>query len=112
MALTTKFQLRIVRSFLRLDQRAFAQLTGVSVGIIKLMERAADGPLQCNPVTRRKIEAALNAVGIEFADNGTSFWKRPDPAEAVCAGSVDDEYESYDDADPRDEASRLKADWK
>lgn len=95
MALTTRFQLRIVRSFLRLDQQAFAQLTGVSVGIIKLMERAAEGPLQCNPVTRRKIEAALNAVGIEFADDGTNFWKRRDPAEAVRAGSVDGEDESY-----------------
>lgn len=59
-------QIRAARALLRMEQKALATLSGVSVETIKLLEKL-DGPLlSATGTTLQAIQTALEAAGIEF----------------------------------------------
>lgn len=59
-------QIRAARALLRMEQKALATLSGVSVETIKRLEKL-DGPLlSATGTTLQAIQTALEAAGIEF----------------------------------------------
>ncbi len=68
----TAGQMRAARALLGLDQRALAELCGLSLPTIQRME-ASDGVIRGNVDSLMKLTAALNAAGIELlGDNAPS----------------------------------------
>ena len=68
----TAGQMRAARALLGLDQRALAELSGLSLPTIQRME-ASDGVIRGNVDSLMKLTAALTAAGIELlADNAPS----------------------------------------
>lgn len=68
----TAAQLRACRALLGLDQKALAELSGVSVPTIQRME-ASQGTVRGNVDTLTKIVEALDRAGVELiAENATS----------------------------------------
>jgi predicted transcriptional regulator len=61
--------LRAARGILGWKQTGLAQNAGVALGTIRRME-ARDGPVVCNTVTLEKVETALRAAGISWANDG------------------------------------------
>ena len=69
----TAGQMRAARALLGLDQRALAELSGLSLPTIQRME-ASDGVIRGNVDSLMKLTAALTAAGIELlGDNATSI---------------------------------------
>src|SRR5262249_60337741 len=62
-------QLRAARALLGIDQRALAQLSGLSVPTIQRME-ASEGVIRGNVDSLMKLVAALDAAGIELIGEG------------------------------------------
>ncbi len=68
----TAGQMRAARALLGLDQRALAELSGLSLPTIQRME-ASDGVIRGNVDSLMKLTAALTAAGIELlGDNAPS----------------------------------------
>jgi transcriptional regulator with XRE-family HTH domain len=68
----TAGQMRAARALLGLDQRALAELSGLSLPTIQRME-ASDGVIRGNVDSLMKLISALTAAGIELiGDNGSS----------------------------------------
>jgi transcriptional regulator with XRE-family HTH domain len=68
----TAGQMRAARALLGLDQRALAELSGLSLPTIQRME-ASDGVIRGNVDSLMKLTAALSAAGIELiGDNASS----------------------------------------
>lgn len=68
----TAGQMRAARALLGLDQRALAELAGLSLPTIQRME-ASDGVIRGNVDSLMKLTAALASAGIELiADNAVS----------------------------------------
>jgi transcriptional regulator with XRE-family HTH domain len=68
----TAAQMRAARALLGLDQRALAELSGLSLPTIQRME-ASDGVIRGNVDSLMKLTAALTAAGIELlGDNAPS----------------------------------------
>lgn len=68
----TAGQMRAARALLGLDQRALAELSGLSLPTIQRME-ASDGVIRGNVDSLMKLTAALKAAGVELiADNAPS----------------------------------------
>ena len=68
----TAGQMRAARALLGLDQRALAELSGLSLTTIQRME-ASDGVIRGNVDSLMKLTAALTAAGIELlGDNAPS----------------------------------------
>lgn len=68
----TAGQMRAARALLGLDQRALAELSGLSLPTIQRME-ASDGVIRGNVDSLMKLTTALTAAGIELlADNAPS----------------------------------------
>lgn len=68
----TAGQMRAARALLGLDQRALAELSGLSLPTIQRME-ASDGLIRGNVDSLMKLTAALAAAGIELiGDNAAS----------------------------------------
>ena len=68
----TAGQVRAARALLGLDQRALAELSGLSLPTIQRME-ASDGVIRGNVDSLMKLTAALTAAGIELlGDNAPS----------------------------------------
>lgn len=68
----TAGQMRAARALLGLDQRALAELAGLSLPTIQRME-ASDGVIRGNVDSLMKLTAALTAAGIELiGDNAPS----------------------------------------
>jgi transcriptional regulator with XRE-family HTH domain len=68
----TAGQMRAARALLGLDQRALAELSGLSLPTIQRME-ASDGLIRGNVDSLVKLTDALAAAGIELiADNASS----------------------------------------
>jgi predicted transcriptional regulator len=61
----TARQLRAARTLLCLDQRALADLAGVSLPTIQRME-ASDGIVRGNSLSLTRVITALNGAGIEL----------------------------------------------
>ncbi len=69
----TAGQMRAARALLGLDQRALAELSGLSLPTIQRME-ASDGVIRGNVDSLMKLTAALTAAGIELlGDNAPSI---------------------------------------
>jgi transcriptional regulator with XRE-family HTH domain len=66
----TATQLRAARALLGIDQRALAELSGVSVPTIQRME-ASDGVVRGNVDSLTKVVGALEAAGLELIKEGT-----------------------------------------
>jgi transcriptional regulator with XRE-family HTH domain len=66
----TAAQLRAARALLGIDQRALAELSGVSVPTIQRME-ASDGVVRGNVDSLTKVVGALEAAGLELIKEGT-----------------------------------------
>src|SRR5687768_16947089 len=68
----TAAQMRAARALLGMEQRALAELSGVSLPTIQRME-ASDGNVRGNVESLTKVVEALRAAGVELiGDNGTS----------------------------------------
>ena len=68
----TAGQMRAARALLGLDQRALAELSGLSLPTIQRME-ASDGVIRGNVDSLMKLTAALTVAGIELlGDNAPS----------------------------------------
>ncbi len=66
----TAAQLRAARALAGLDQKAIAELSGLSVPTIQRME-ASDGTIRGNVDSLMKLIAALDAAGIELIGEGS-----------------------------------------
>jgi transcriptional regulator with XRE-family HTH domain len=68
----TAGQMRAARALLGLDQRALAELSGLSLPTIQRME-ASDGVIRGNVDSLMKLTGALSAAGIDLiGDNSSS----------------------------------------
>ena len=67
----TAAQLRAARALAGLDQRAIAELAGLSVPTIQRME-ASEGVIRGNVDSLMKLIEALNAAGIELIGEGAA----------------------------------------
>jgi transcriptional regulator with XRE-family HTH domain len=65
----TAAQMRAARALLGLDQRALAELSGLSLPTIQRME-ASDGVIRGNVDSLVKLVGALSAAGIELIGEG------------------------------------------
>jgi transcriptional regulator with XRE-family HTH domain len=65
----TAAQLRAARALLGIDQRALAELSGLSVPTIQRME-ASEAVIRGNVDSLMKLVAALDAAGIELISDG------------------------------------------
>ena len=65
----TAAQLRAARALLGIDQRALAELSGLSVPTIQRME-ASEAVIRGNVESLMKLVAALDAAGIELIGEG------------------------------------------
>jgi transcriptional regulator with XRE-family HTH domain len=67
----TSAQMRAARALLGIDQRALAELSGLSAPTIQRME-ASDGVVRGNVDSLMKLVEALNASGIELIGEGAT----------------------------------------
>jgi transcriptional regulator with XRE-family HTH domain len=67
----TAGQMRAARALLGLDQRALAELSGLSLPTIQRME-ASDGVIRGNVDSLMKLTNALTAAGIELISDGVT----------------------------------------
>jgi len=67
----TAGQMRAARALLGLDQRALAELSGLSLPTIQRME-ASDGVVRGNVDSLMKLVNALSAAGIELIGEGAT----------------------------------------
>jgi transcriptional regulator with XRE-family HTH domain len=67
----TAGQMRAARALLGLDQRALAELSGLSLPTIQRME-ASDGVIRGNVDSLMKLVRALGSVGIELINEGAA----------------------------------------
>ena len=65
----TAAQMRAARALLGLDQRALAELSGLSLPTIQRME-ASDGVIRGNVDSLMKLTGALSSAGIELIGEG------------------------------------------
>jgi transcriptional regulator with XRE-family HTH domain len=65
----TAGQMRAARALLGLDQRALAELSGLSLPTIQRME-SSDGVIRGNVDSLMKLTAALRSAGIELIGDG------------------------------------------
>jgi transcriptional regulator with XRE-family HTH domain len=65
----TSGQMRAARALLGLDQRALAELSGLSLPTIQRME-ASDGVIRGNVDSLVKLVNALSAAGVELIGDG------------------------------------------
>lgn len=62
--------LKAARAIAGLDQAALAELSGVSINTIRNMEAAGGTPIGGRSSTRDQVQAALEKLGVEFANGG------------------------------------------
>lgn len=67
----TAAQMRAARAMLRIDQRALAELAGLSLPTIQRME-ASDGVVRGNVDSLMKLVGALQTAGIELIADGAA----------------------------------------
>jgi transcriptional regulator with XRE-family HTH domain len=82
--------LKAARAIAGLDQAALADLTGVSINTIRNMEAAGASPVGGRQSTRNRVQAALEKLGVEFANGGepgVRLRKRPKSPKGTRAGS-------------------------
>jgi len=68
--LVTGNQLRAARALAEVDQQSVADRAEVSVNTIRNMEARGSEPITSGAVTLRRVQAALEAAGVEFTNGG------------------------------------------
>ena len=68
--LTTGNQLRAARSLVDMGQSALADAAGVNINTISSMEKRGANTLTSGLDVIRKVQAALEAAGVEFLNHG------------------------------------------
>ncbi|KAA2241188.1 helix-turn-helix transcriptional regulator [Salinarimonas soli] len=68
--LSTGNQLKAARALIGMDQNALADRAGVNVNTIRNMEARGPQGLTSGLDTVRKVQAALEEVGVEFLNHG------------------------------------------
>jgi transcriptional regulator with XRE-family HTH domain len=66
----TSDQLRAARALLSIDQRALAELAGLSVPTIQRMEASGGDVVRGNVDSLNKLVAAIRAAGVELIGEG------------------------------------------
>ena len=80
--LATGNQLKAARALAGVDQQQVADSAGVNVNTIRNMEARGPEPITSSAVTVRKVQLALEALGIEFLNHahpGVRLRKRHRP---------------------------------
>jgi transcriptional regulator with XRE-family HTH domain len=67
--LTTGNQLKAARALAGVDQQQVAESAGVNVNTIRNMEGRGPNPITSSAVTVRRVQLALEALGIEFLNH-------------------------------------------
>ncbi len=67
--LTTGNQLRAARALAGVDQKWLAGAAGVAINTIRNMEARGPEPITSGVLTVRKVQAALEAAGVEFTNS-------------------------------------------
>ena len=67
--LATGNQLKAARALARVDQQQVADSAGVNVNTIRNMEARGAEPITSSALTVRKVQLALEALGIEFLNH-------------------------------------------
>ncbi len=88
MALITGNQLRAARALVGVEQRWLADSSGVSVNTIRNMEARAASEITSGAVTVRKVQAVLEACGVEFSNGGQPGVKLRHPSEDRLEGRL------------------------
>ena len=68
--LTTGNQLRAARALAGMEQSQLAEQSGVSVGTVRNMEQRGELTLSSGLDKVRRVQAALEAAGVEFLNHG------------------------------------------
>ena len=66
--LITGNQLRAARALIGVDQKWLADAAGVAINTIRNMEARAAEPITSGALTVRKVQVALERIGVEFID--------------------------------------------
>ena len=69
MTLTTGNQLKAARALASVDQQKVADSAKVNVNTIRNMEARGNKPITSSAVTIRRVQVALEALGIEFLNH-------------------------------------------
>jgi transcriptional regulator with XRE-family HTH domain len=69
MMLSTGNQLKAARALAGVDQQQLAESAGVNVNTIRNMEARGAAPITSGAMTVRKVQVALEALGIEFLNH-------------------------------------------
>src|ERR1019366_9700690 len=80
MTLTTGNQLKAARALAGVDQQHVADSAGVNVNTIRNMEASGCGAITSGAVTVRKVQLALEALGIEFLNHARPGVRLSDPS--------------------------------
>lgn len=68
--LTTGYQLKAARSLVGMEQSDLAERAGVSVNTVRKMEWRGAETLTSGLDTIKRVQAALEGVGVEFLNHG------------------------------------------
>lgn len=68
--LTTGYQLKAARALVGMEQSDLAERAGVSVNTVRKMEWRAAETLTSGLDTIKRVQAALEAAGVEFLNHG------------------------------------------
>jgi transcriptional regulator with XRE-family HTH domain len=130
MPLVTGNQLRAARALANVDQHYVAAVAGVSVNTVRNMEAKGFDPITSGAVTVRKVQASLEALGVDFLGDddepgvrlqyvdGTAFQERDSGEWAVAVRrnggvmlmqSVSQAREMADHAEQRGDARTAEA---
>lgn len=83
--LTTGNQLRAARSLVDMGQGALAEAAGVNINTISSMEKRGANTLSSGLDVIRKVQAALEAAGVEFLNHGQPGVRLAKPADTSRA---------------------------
>jgi transcriptional regulator with XRE-family HTH domain len=89
MPLTTGNQLKAARALAGVDQRQIADSAGVNVNTIRNMEARGAKPITSSAVTVRRVQLALEALGIEFLNHAQPGVRLSIPSDRAAERPVD-----------------------
>lgn len=81
--LTTGNQLRAARALVDMGQGALAEAAGVNVNTISSMEKRGSSTLSSGLDVIRRVQAALEAIGVEFLNHGRPGVRLGQPVIAI-----------------------------
>src|SRR3974390_953348 len=89
MVLATGNQLKAARALAGVDQQQVADSAGVNVNTIRNMEARGAKPITSSAVTIRRVQLALEALGIEFLNHAQPGVRLSIPSDRTAEWRVD-----------------------